>query len=226
MEGLLRVIDLGSVPFDAAMRVQKECLSEALGRPGTHSIIFCSHQPVITCGTAHRASDILADYQTLKEMNINVRQVDRGGGVSYHGPGQITVYPVFNLACMTKDIGWFIRRLEECVAVFLSRFGVDSARKEGFPGVWTGSRKICSIGVGFSKWVSFHGLSVNIRKEDMRAYSLIRPCGMDIKMACLEEESPQAEAHDYAGMISVLLQSFINVFWPRGIQTEEIKKCL
>jgi len=226
MERMLRVINLGPVPFDSAVRVQKECLSASLDSPGVHSLIFCSHQPVITCGTAHRAADILADYQTLEGMNISVRQVNRGGGVSYHGPGQITVYPVFNLCCLKKDIGWFINRLEECVTVFLAGFGVDSGRKEGFPGVWTGSRKICSIGVAFSRWISFHGLSVNIRKEDMLAYSLIRPCGMDIKMTCLEEEVPQSAACDSAGMITILLQSFINVFWPQGIRTEEIRQCL
>lgn len=224
MKGLLRVIDLGPVSFDACLRVQRECLTEAVAAPGVHSLIFCSHHPVITCGTSHRASDILVDYRTLEEMNIHLRRVNRGGGVSYHGPGQMTVYPVFNLACLTKDIGWFIGRLEECVSVFLSGFGVPASRKEGFPGVWTENRKICSIGVAFRRWVSFHGLSVNVRKDDMHVYSLIRPCGMDIQMSCLEEEAPLAQGCGYSGLMAEMLKSFLKVFWPQGIRIEEMKK--
>ncbi len=224
MKEVLRVIDLGRTSFDASLQVQKECLSEASVNPGMHFLIFCSHHPVITCGTSHRASDILVDYRTLKEMNIHLRQVNRGGGVSYHGPGQITVYPVFNLACLGRDIAWFIGRLEECVLGFLGNFGVAASRREGFPGVWTDNRKICSIGVAFSRWVSFHGLSVNIRRDDMQPYSLIRPCGMDIKMACLEEEAPEGREYVYSRLLAEMQRSFLGVFWPRGIRIEETGK--
>jgi len=224
MEEVLRVIDLGRTSFDAALRVQKECLAEAAGNPGLHFLIFCSHHPVITCGTSHRASDILADPRILKEKNIDLRYVNRGGGVSYHGPGQITVYPVCNLACLGRDIGRFLGRLEECVLAFLGSFGIAASRREGLPGVWTDNRKICSIGVAFSRWVSFHGLSVNIRSADMQPYSLIRPCGMDIKMTCLEEEAPRARELAYSDLLEEMKKSFLKVFWPRGIRIEENKR--
>jgi lipoate-protein ligase B len=104
---------------------------------------------------------------------------------------------------------------------FLESFGVTASRREGLPGVWTDNRKICSIGVAFSRWVSFHGLSVNIRSADMQPYSLIRPCGMNIKMTCLEEEAPRARELAYSALLEGMQKSFLKVFWPLGIRIEE-----
>ena len=122
----------------------------------------------------------------LKEKGIRVYQAERGGGVTYHGPGQLTAYPVFNLARIRNDIHFYLRLLEEATLDTLSALGIYAHTSPGLTGAWVGGRKIASIGIAIKKWITFHGLSLNLKEDDLSNFSLIRPCGMDIEMTCAE----------------------------------------
>jgi lipoate-protein ligase B len=106
--------------------------------------------------------------------------------VTYHGPGQVTAYPIFDLHYLKKDINFFLRNLEQVVIDLLWDFGIKGTRVSGLTGVWVDKQKIASIGIAIKQWITFHGLSLNLKKADLANFSFIRPCGMDIEMTSLE----------------------------------------
>ncbi|OGX18294.1 MAG: lipoyl(octanoyl) transferase, partial [Omnitrophica WOR_2 bacterium RBG_13_44_8b] len=112
----------------------------------------------------------------------------RGGDVTYHGPGQLTVYPIFDLKYFRKDINFFLRFLEQVTIDFLADFAIIGERVPGSTGVWVENKKIASIGIAVRNWITFHGLSINIKSGDLDNFHLIKPCGRDIEMTCLETE--------------------------------------
>jgi len=175
-----KTIDLGLIEYKTAWDLQKEVLIAVKAGKSVSTLMLCRHYPVITLGRLGRKENILVD------TDIPVIQVERGGDVTYHGPGQLTVYPIFNLEHFKKDIHWFLRSLEEVVIDLLADFGIFTGRKPGATGVWIGNGKICSIGIAIRNWVTFHGLTINIKEDDLVNFGLIRPCGMDIKMVSLE----------------------------------------
>jgi lipoate-protein ligase B len=185
---VLRVIDLGCVDYDTAWQVQKETVRGLGCGLLRAAVIVCRHFPVITLGRGARRANILVSGDDLKARGIAVYTVERGGDVTYHGPGQITAYPVLDLRDFKKDIRWYLRSLEQIGMDFLADFGVASARKPGSTGIWIGERKISSIGIAIKNWVTYHGITINIQSGDMFNFSLIRPCGMDVEMTSLETE--------------------------------------
>lgn len=184
----LNLIDLGLVDFASAWQKQKEVFLSV--REGTldKSVIFCRHNPVITLGRASSQDNILASQDFLNNNGIKRYKVERGGDVTYHGPGQIIAWPIFDLRYFKKDIHFFLRYLEDIVIDLLGDFGIKGQRQAGLTGVWVGKRKIASIGIAIKNWISFHGLSMNIKQDDLVNFKLIRPCGMDIEMTSLETE--------------------------------------
>jgi lipoate-protein ligase B len=182
------LIDLGLIDFAYARQRQKEIfLSVRDGRLGA-TVIFCQHYPVITLGSQASRENLLVGEKDLKDKGIQVYKIERGGDVTYHGPGQLIVWPIIDLGLFKKDIHLFLRYLEEITIDLLSDFGIRGQRQAGFTGVWVNKRKIASIGIAIKNWISFHGLSVNIKEEDLANFKFIRPCGMDIEMTSLERE--------------------------------------
>lgn len=181
-----KVFDLGLVDFKKAWLFQKEVFIGVKNSYLEAAIIFCQHYPVITLGRLADKKNILISEDELKNKGIQIYEIERGGDVTYHGPGQLTIYPIFNLNYLKRDIRWFLRQLEGVVVDLLSAFGINGQRKPGFTGVWLENRKICSIGIAIRNWITFHGLSINIKKTDLANFQLIRPCGMDIEMSSLE----------------------------------------
>jgi lipoate-protein ligase B len=181
-----RVFDLGLVDFQEAWQFQRKLFTDLKTGSSASTLILCQHHPVITLGRLTDKKNILASEQELKNKGIEVHRIERGGDVTYHGPGQFMAYPVFNLSHFKKDINWFLRQLEEVVIHFLSDFGIKAARYNGLTGVWVNRQKISSIGIAIKNWITFHGLSLNIKKDDLNNFNLIRPCGMDIEMTSLE----------------------------------------
>lgn len=181
-----RVFDLGLVDFEKALQFQKEIFDEVRGNRFNAALIICRHYPVITLGRRANRENIKASLAELEEREISLYAIDRGGDVTYHGPGQLTVYPVMNLHYFKKDIHLFLRMLEGLAINFLSGFGINGLRHKGLTGVWVNHRKITSIGIAIRNWITFHGMSMNINKSDLRNFSLIKPCGMDIEMTSLE----------------------------------------
>ena len=125
----------------------------------------------------------------LKAKGVEIFQIERGGDVTYHGPGQLTAYPIFNLNYLKKDIHLFLRQLEKVVIDLLSDFGVMGLRQPGLTGVWVNKNKIVSIGIAIKNWITFHGLSINVKKDDLNGFRMIKPCGLDIEMTSLEIET-------------------------------------
>ncbi|MBU3958478.1 MAG: lipoyl(octanoyl) transferase LipB [Candidatus Omnitrophica bacterium] len=181
-----KVFDLGLVQYQKALQLQKELLSSVKTGLLKSALILCRHYPVITLGRIADKKNILVAESELKARGIQLYDSERGGDVTYHGPGQLTVYPVFNLQYFQKDIHLFLRQLEEVAIGLLSDFGIKADRLSGLTGVWVGKQKIASIGIAIKNWITFHGSSINIKKNDLDNFSLIRPCGMDIEMTSLE----------------------------------------
>lgn len=181
-----KLYDLGLVDYLPAYQFQQKIFTEVKTRLLESALIICRHNPVITLGRQGERRNIRVSGSVLRDKGISVYDIERGGDVTYHGPGQLIIYPVFNLAYYKKDIHWFLRQLEEIVIDLLSDFGVKGERITGKTGVWVGAEKICSIGIAIRNWITFHGLSINIKEDDLANFNLIRPCGMDIKMTSLE----------------------------------------
>jgi len=183
-----RILDLGLITFSQASILQKEIFNQVKDRALESTLIVCRHNPVITLGRKAGDSNILLSRQQLEDLNIDIQKTERGGDVTYHGPGQLIAYPIFRLDAIKKDINFFLRRLEETVIRLLSDFDIKGLRRNGFTGVWTdNNKKISSMGIAIRQWITFHGLSINVKQGDLANFSYIRPCGMDIRMTSLEE---------------------------------------
>ncbi|MBE0636391.1 lipoyl(octanoyl) transferase LipB [Candidatus Bipolaricaulota bacterium] len=149
-------------------------------------LLSVEHNPVFTLGRSGMHDHILVAEDTLKQQGIQIHEIERGGDITYHGPGQLVVYPIFDLRGFGKDIHRFIWSLEEAIIQTLSELGIGSARNDGFPGVWVGARKIASIGVYVKNWVTYHGLALNVDVNQAH-FRMIRPCGLSIETVSLND---------------------------------------
>lgn len=141
------------------------------------TVVVVEHSPCITIGRAGRMESILAGDDRLHEAGVPVYRSDRGGDVTYHGPGQIVLYPIMDLRAYGRDVHAHARRLEQVLIDTLAVFGVEATRKKEYPGVWTAQGKIGAIGLRVSRWVTLHGISLNV-SPDMSHFDLIVPCGL------------------------------------------------
>jgi lipoyl(octanoyl) transferase len=216
-------IDLGKIAYAEALDIQTKAFNDLLIRkqageeisPDMNRLYFCEHQAVLTIGKSGKASNLLAGKEKLAALGIELYHVSRGGDITYHGPGQITAYPVFDLECWNIGLRAYIERLEDIVIRFLSLYGLKGELLEGAAGVWiepqsSRPRKICAIGVRSSRYVCMHGLALNIN-TDLRGFSLINPCGFTDKGATsLAQELGAAQDFDLAK--SRLKQLFLEAF--------------
>ena len=148
---------------------------------GINQLIFCEHNPVLTIGKSGKEDNLLIPEELLKQRGVSYYHTNRGGDITYHGPGQITGYPIFDLEYWGLGLKQYIHLMEDVVIRFLDLYGVKAERLEGATGVWIDSdkksaRKICAIGVKSSRFVTMHGFALNIN-TDLSFYSLINPCG-------------------------------------------------
>ena len=167
----------GFVRYEEALRIQHERrLAVEEGRCG-NALFLLEHAPVITLGRSHHPENLLRTPEELREMGIDVCETDRGGDVTYHGPGQLIAYPVLNLNLWNPAIRPYLRALEEVLIRQLALYGLKGERNEGYTGVWVGGAKVAAIGIGVHNWVSFHGIALNV-DPDMSHFNLIIPCGI------------------------------------------------
>ncbi len=154
--------------------------------PTQDTLIFCQHPHVYTLGKSGDIKNLLADEQKLKEIDAVYYHINRGGDITYHGPGQLVVYPILDLEHYWTDIHKYLRQLEEAVILTLEDYGLKGERYEGYTGVWFDTndedkaRKICAIGVRCSRWITMHGLAFNIN-TDLSYFEHIVPCGIEDK---------------------------------------------
>lgn len=192
-------IDWGRIDYEEGLQRQTalfDALIEAKsqGAKGTNQLIFCEHNPVFTIGKHGKETNLLISETLLKQRGVSYVHTNRGGDITYHGPGQITVYPIFDLDRWGLGLKQYIHRMEDVVIRFLAQYGVNAARLAGATGVWIDTehpgkeRKICAIGVKSSRFVTMHGLALNIN-TDLTYYSAINPCGfIDKGVTSLEQE--------------------------------------
>lgn len=174
---------LGRVEYDAALALQQQLVEERrAGRIGD-TLLLLEHPPVITLGvkTRGRASNIVASPDALREAGIAVHETGRGGDVTYHGPGQLVGYPIFDLNPDRRDVHRYVRDIEEALIFAIREFGVEGRRVQGLTGVWVGpegrEEKIAAIGVRISRWITSHGFALNVA-TDLGHFDLIVPCGI------------------------------------------------
>jgi lipoyl(octanoyl) transferase len=189
---VIEIIELGLKPYSEVWALQKERQRALIDGRAGELLIVCEHAPVITLGKSANESNLLRSRKELARLGVEVYQVERGGDVTYHGPGQLVAYPIFDLRNRKQDVGWYMRTLEEVIIESLKHFEIDGFSIKGKTGVWTGKpeapRKIASLGVKLSRWCSMHGLSINVRNCSP-GFSLIRPCGFESSvMTSMEQE--------------------------------------
>jgi lipoate-protein ligase B len=192
----MHIIDLGLIEYRKALELQKDIHSQVCERILPAAIIVCRHYPVITVGRSAKAGSLLLSRAEYSRRGIEVVDVDRGGDVTYHSPGQLTVYPIFPMAAFCNDLHQFLGFLEYTIIETLTSSGIFAVRRPGSTGVWVGDRKIASIGIGVKRWVSYHGLSLIVKAEGLDDFSAIKPCGMDISMTSVESELQREVSFD------------------------------
>lgn len=180
-ETTCRVVNQGLIAYGAAGALQQELVGARKSGAIPDVLLFCEHPHVITLGRNGNREHLLAGNRVLAQMNVEVQSSDRGGDITYHGPGQIVGYPILDLAKHRRDIRWYVEQLEEVMIRASGDFGVAAKRVEGQHGAWidtpTGEEKIGALGVHLSRWVTSHGFAYNV-STDLRYFDLMVPCGI------------------------------------------------
>ncbi len=189
--------DLGIINYKEAWDYQEELFQtlvskkcnqadESNANGSDHFLLFCEHKPVITLGKSGEKSNLLLNDQMLNQLGIDFYKINRGGDITFHGPGQLVGYPILNLDYFVHDIHLYMRNLEEVIIQAISEFGLNGERLKGSTGVWLDTespskvRKICAMGVRASRWVTMHGWALNVN-TDLSFFSHIIPCGISDK---------------------------------------------
>jgi len=190
----LEVRRLGRVPYAEALALQRRLADERIAGRIPDTLVLLEHPPVVTLGRGTRASSLPLLPDALRARGIEVHEIERGGDVTYHGPGQLVGYPILDLQPLKPDLHWYLRQLEEALIRALATFDIPAERNSGFTGVWTRGRKIASIGIHVRQWVTWHGFALNVT-TDLSAFDLIVPCGIrDVVMTSVAKESAEAAA--------------------------------
>ena len=169
----MNILDLGRMSYNSAWDIQKEYHKKVVSGKEPDTIIIVEHEPVYTLGKNANDNHLL---QSASE-EIQVFRIERGGDITFHGPGQIVVYPILDLNRFVKSVSWYMRTLEKIIIDTLSDFEIKAELKDGLTGVWVGDKKIGAQGVRISRWVTMHGLALNVN-TDLRYFDGIIPCGI------------------------------------------------
>lgn len=143
----------------------------------SNALFLVEHERVYTMGRKADVSDLLTDERALKAAGFDVQRTDRGGEITYHGPGQLVAYPILNLGEWKRSIGWYLRTLEQVLIRLLDRYNLQATRMEGLTGVWVEGAKVAAIGIGIHNWTTYHGIALNV-DPDMSHWENIVPCGI------------------------------------------------
>jgi lipoyl(octanoyl) transferase len=204
------VVDLGLISYAAAYELQQRVVAARKRGEISDVLLLCEHPHVITLGRNGKTANLRANDRLLAQMNVEFHETDRGGDITYHGPGQIVGYPILDLTEHRRDVRWYVQLLEEMMIRTSSEFGIMARQAEGRHGLWVDSaadreEKLAAIGVHLSRWVTSHGFAYNV-STDLRYFDLIVPCGIPGKRATslerllhhavpLDEVKPKLTAH-------------------------------
>jgi lipoate-protein ligase B len=175
---VLRIADLGCQDFAAVRALQERLVTLRRAEAVPDTVLFCSHPPVVTAGRATTAAELAAARPALEAAGIPLVACERGGRLTYHGPGQVIMYPILRLEGPERDLHAFQRGMEETAREAVHQWGCTASRREGFPGLWVGGAKLASVGLAVRAWVTWHGLALNV-DGDLSPFGLFTPCGID-----------------------------------------------
>lgn len=173
----MQVLNLGRITYQAALERQLEILDYVQSGEAEDTLLLLEHEPVLTLGASFHAENLLHPAEWYAGQGIQVLPTDRGGDITYHGPGQLVAYPIFDVAKHGKDLHRWMRDLEQTVILALNEFGLKGERLEVNSGVWIDEKKVCAIGIKIKRWVSMHGIAINC-DTDLSPFSTIVPCGI------------------------------------------------
>ena len=182
----LEVRNWNLLRYEDALSKQKTLVNERLaGRTGD-SLVFVEHPAVVTIGRSGNNGDLCVPEEVLRKMGVELFYTDRGGRATFHGPGQMVVYPIIKLK--QPDLHWYVHTLLESLAFVIRMYGLNPVEKKGFPGLWVNGGKIASIGISVKRWVTYHGIALNVNL-DLNTFNWIIPCGNpDEKITSMRKE--------------------------------------
>jgi len=215
------VRDLGRIGYGEAFALQQELVEERKRGSIPDQLIFVEHPHVITLGRNGRLENLLASEDVLRRAGIEFHPSDRGGDITYHGPGQIVGYPIFDLREWKRDVVAYVRAMEQAIIDALAEFGIEAGRQTGCTGVWVDGKKVAAIGVHVSRWVTSHGFALN-QTTDLSYFQYIVPCGLTKPVTSMGELGSGASREE---VIGALARNFAKQFgfellankqWDRG----------
>jgi lipoyl(octanoyl) transferase len=204
----LAIIDAGLVPYGEALAWQRRLAEDRIaGRLDHDLLLLLEHPSVVTLGRSSHAANV------LRPAGIDVVEVERGGDVTFHGPGQLVGYPILDLHQYKEDLHWYLRTLEQVLIDALATLDIPAERNPGFTGVWTRGRKIASIGVHVKQWVTWHGFALNVT-TDLTHFERIVPCGIQgVEMTSVERETRNGKRETlWREAIDAVVDAFQRVF--------------
>ena len=220
----LLAVDLGTLAYGEALELQRAAARARItGEIAEDVLLFVEHPPVVTMGRTAKTEHLVSSPRVLASRGVEYFEVERGGDVTFHGPGQLVGYPIIDLKRHTQDLHWYLRQVEEALIVALGALGLPAGRTQGKTGVWTRGRKIASIGVHARDWVTWHGFALNVN-TDLSYFDLIVPCGIQgVEMTSIARELAVPRADD-AQVRAEVTRAFGSVFSlePRAVSRESL----
>lgn len=227
----------GPVPYRAGLAWQRVLARARISGELDHDLVLLlEHTPVVTLGRGSSEANVVASEEALAAAGVDRVEIERGGDVTYHGPGQLVGYPILDLGGFRKDLHWYLRRLEETLRLALQDLGIKAFTVPDYTGVWVGNaaaagdpvarangevRKIASIGVHVSRWVTWHGFALNVTPAALAGFEWIVPCGIDqVRMTCVEDEGGWSSAQSIQ---SALADAFKRSFETEVMLAQEIE---
>ena len=203
---------LGLVPYAGALELQRRVARARIsGEISEDVLLLVEHPPVVTLGRSAKDAHLLVSGEMLAARGIELFEVERGGDVTFHGPGQLVGYPIIDLKRHRQDLHWYLRQVEQALIDALAEIGIRADRNPGLTGVWTAGRKIASIGVHARDWVTWHGFALNVT-TDLSYFDLMVPCGIQAVTMTSVERELDAGAPNLDLVTSAVVRTFGSVF--------------
>jgi lipoate-protein ligase B len=225
----LYVVDLGTLPYAAALELQRDVARRRIsGEIPEDVLLLVEHPPVVTLGRTAKGANLIASPELLASQGVELFEVERGGDITFHGPGQLVGYPIVDLKRHRKDLHWYLRQVEEALIQAIGVFGIVGGRVDKYTGVWVDAandsrRKIASIGVHARDWVTWHGFALNVN-TDLRYFDLMIPCGISgVTMTSVARER-QSGSQDMRAVHDAVVGAFGRTFelTPRILDVAEL----
>ena len=215
----LWVSDLGTMPYAEALELQRSVAARRIsGEIPEDVLLLVEHPPVVTLGRSSKDAHLTASPELLRLRGVELFEVERGGDVTFHGPGQLVGYPIIDLKRHKQDLHWYLRTVEQALIDTLEALGIAAGRNTGYTGVWTGGKKIASIGVHARDWVTWHGFALNVT-TDLSYFDLIVPCGIqNVTMTSLARELGPGESAEMEVVSEAVTRAFSRLFALEPVQ--------